>query len=110
MLASTGTAPLDSPDLAYEPKYDGIRAIVSVEPARKGEPRVRFWSRLGNEKTTQFPEVAQAVSAWARTLDRPVILDGEIVALDDRGDPIGFQNLQGLIHLKGSRDAAPVAL
>jgi bifunctional non-homologous end joining protein LigD len=96
MLASTGDAPLDSAALAYEPKYDGIRAIVSVGPPSE----VRFWSRLGNEKTAQFPEIATALHDWARTLDEPVILDGEIVALDDRGEPIGFQNLQGRIHVK----------
>src|SRR5262245_51096207 len=109
MLASTGEAPLDSTALAYEPKYDGIRAIVAVEPpspknafGESGRPsprssaaRVRFWSRLGNEKTAQFPEVADALRHWARTLDRPVILDGEIVALDERGNAVGFQNLQG---------------
>ena len=31
MLASTGDAPLDSAALAYEPKYDGIRALASVQ-------------------------------------------------------------------------------
>src|SRR5919106_2015582 len=95
MLASTGDAPLDSAALAYEPKYDGIRALAAVH---HGE--VHFWSRLGNEKTTQFPEVAAALQEWARRLARPVLIDGEIVALNERGDPIGFQNLQGRIHLK----------
>src|SRR5919106_4642663 len=111
MLASTGDAPLDSPELAYEPKYDGIRAIVSIEPARtaKASGEVRFWSRLGNEKTRQFPEIAGALREWARALDRPVAIDGEIVALDANGNPIGFQNLQGRIHLKspGLADASP---
>lgn len=106
MLASTGDAPLDAAALAYEPKYDGIRAIVSLTPPSD----VRFWSRLGNEKTAQFPEIAAALREWARTLDRPVILDGEIVALDERGEPAGFQNLQGRIHLRTPpprRDSVP---
>ena len=30
------------------------------------------------------------------------MLDGEIVALDDRGRPAGFQRLQGRIHLTGA--------
>ena len=101
MLASTADAPLDSPDLAYEPKYDGIRAITSLD----GE-RVRFWSRLGNEKTRQFPEIAAALREWAHDLERPVVVDGEIVALDAKGNPIGFQNLQGRIHLKSPELAA----
>ncbi len=95
MLASTADAPLDSRELAYEPKYDGIRALAAIDA---GE--VRFWSRLGNEKTRQFPEIAAALRGWAGGLDRAVIIDGEIVALDAKGNPIGFQNLQGRIHLK----------
>jgi bifunctional non-homologous end joining protein LigD len=101
MLASTMDAPLESRELAYEPKYDGIRAIVSVD---RGE--VRFWSRLGNEKTAQFPDIASAVEEWSRGLTQPLVLDGEIVALDTRGEPIGFQNLQGRIHLKRSLPGA----
>ncbi|HEY6211521.1 MAG TPA: hypothetical protein VIW45_04510, partial [Vicinamibacterales bacterium] len=95
MLASLADAPLDDPNLVYEPKYDGIRAIVEV-----GDGDVRLWSRLGNEKTAQFPEIAAALKQWARRLKAPLVLDGEIVALDDKGNPAGFQNLQGRIHLQ----------
>ena len=101
MLATTLEAPLLSSALVYEPKYDGIRALVAAEPSAPA----RFWSRLGNEKTRQFPEIADAVDGLARRLDRPVLIDGEIVALDDKGEPCGFQNLQGRIHLKNP-DAA----
>ena len=94
MLASLDDAPLDDPHLVYEPKYDGIRAIVEIAPNG-----VRLWSRLGNEKTTQFPEIAEALRQWARRRKAPLVLDGEIVALDDKGEPTGFQNLQGRIHL-----------
>jgi bifunctional non-homologous end joining protein LigD len=106
MLASTGEAPLDSPDLAYEPKYDGIRAIA-VTSANE----VTLWSRLGNQKTSQFPEIVEALQGWAARRDRPAVLDGEIVALDARGQPTGFQNLQGRIHIKGAPapDAARTA-
>src|SRR5256885_4630865 len=97
MLASLVDAPLDDPQLVYEPKYDGIRAIVEIAP--KGD--VRLWSRLGNEKTRQFPEIAAALTHWARARKEPLVLDGEIVALDANGDPTGFQNLQGRIHLGG---------
>src|SRR3954454_649014 len=95
MLASLADAPLDDPQLVYEPKYDGIRAIVEIAP--KGA--VRLWSRLGNEKTQQFPEIAAALAAWAKRRTRQLVLDGEIVALDARGEPTGFQQLQGRIHL-----------
>jgi bifunctional non-homologous end joining protein LigD len=101
MLATTAAAPLDSAEFVYEPKYDGIRAIAIVEPAepaspkpRSGEGRVRLWSRLGNDKTGAFPDAVAAIERWARRIDRPVVLDGEVVALDERGNPVGFQNLQ----------------
>src|SRR5437762_8299750 len=97
MLASLLDAPLDDPNLVYEPKYAGIRAIVAIDP----RGAVHLWSRLGNEKTNQFPEIAEALAAWAKKkkLKESVVLDGEIVALDANGDPTGFQNLQGRIHL-----------
>ena len=110
MLASLMDAPLDDPQFVYEPKYDGIRAIVEVE-LRRGRGQgagshpgaiVRVWSRLGNEKTHQFPEIAAALERWGRTQKEPVVLDGEVVALDKNGDPTGFQNLQGRIHLSDS--------
>jgi bifunctional non-homologous end joining protein LigD len=103
MLASLADAPLNDPELVYEPKYDGIRAIVEVEP--KGG--VHLWSRLGNEKTRQFPEIAAALEKWARARKEPLVLDGEIVALDAKGEPAGFQQLQGRIHLSdGEADAS----
>src|SRR5262249_12267598 len=94
MLASLAQAPLADPQFVYEPKYDGIRAIADVSPSG-----VRLWSRLGNEKTSQFPEVARALAAWGTKRKEPLVLDGEIVALDANGEPTGFQNLQGRIHL-----------
>jgi bifunctional non-homologous end joining protein LigD len=97
MLASLVDAPLVDSKLVYEPKYDGIRAIAEIAP----QGNVRLWSRLGNEKTRQFPEIAAALGDWARKRKQPLVLDGEIVALDAKGEPTGFQNLQGRIHLGG---------
>ncbi len=111
MLASLPPTepPLVDPLLVYEPKYDGIRAIALVEPARP-HARVRFWSRLGNEKTAQFPELADVLGVWGRTLRGPVVLDGEIVALDAKGRPAGFQRLQNRIHVTvpGYRSDKPI--
>jgi bifunctional non-homologous end joining protein LigD len=103
MLASLDPAPLESPRFAYEPKYDGIRALVAVK-AGGGPGAARIWSRLGNEKTAQFPEITRALGVFARGLKADVLLDGEIVALDERGEPAGFQRLQGRIHLTSDGD------
>src|SRR3954465_14437012 len=107
MLASLADAPLDDPSLVYEPKYDGIRAIADV-PA--GGDSVHLWSRLGNEKTAQFPEVAAALSAWAPPRTEPLGRHGAVVALDAGGQPTGFQKLQGRIHLlEGAAASGSVA-
>lgn len=103
MLATLAEAPLVNPALVYEPKYDGIRAIAEVAA---GGRAVRLWSRLGNDKTSQFPEVAAALAAWAKRRREPVVLDGELVALDAEGRPAGFQQLQGRIHVKNEHVAA----
>src|SRR5258708_34781450 len=93
MLASLADAPLDDASFVYEPKYDGIRAIVEIAP--RGGP-VRLWSRLGNDKTAQFSEIADALRTWSKRLKEPLVLDGEVVALDAKGHPAGFQGLQNL--------------
>ena len=65
---------------------------------------VRIWSRLGNERTHSFPGIVRALEKFSRRLKAPVVLDGEIVALDARGAPAGFQALQ-----RGEGEAAFIA-
>ncbi len=108
MLATlTDSSDLTNPRAVYEPKYDGIRAIVELTPGRD-RPNVTLWSRNGNDKTKQFPSIVEALQRAGARLGGPVILDGEIVALDERGRPAGFQRLQGRIHLLGARDVERV--
>jgi bifunctional non-homologous end joining protein LigD len=82
---------LDEPPTAgewtYEIKFDGIRLVAIKE----GE-KVSLISRNGNELAGKYPDVATAV----RSL--PVancVIDGEVVALDEKGRS-SFQLLQGL--------------
>ena len=100
MLATLPSSPpsLKDPAYVYEPKVDGIRAIVEVLPASP-RPSVRFWSRNGNEKTAQFPDIVDAIATWLKKTTAPVVLDGEIVALDEEMRPAGFQRLQHRIHV-----------
>jgi bifunctional non-homologous end joining protein LigD len=104
MLATLADAPLRDARLVYEPKYDGIRALVTVTPGARGA--VTIASRQGNDKTAQFPEVVAALAAWGRARRGPALLDGEIVALDGAGRPLGFGRLQARIHLVSAGDVA----
>src|SRR6185295_12898764 len=101
MLASLAEPPVAQAGLFYEPKYDGIRALADVRPAgrRGATPHVALYSRNGNDKSAQFPGIVQALARYAATLKGPVLLDGEIVAVDKKGAPLGFQDIQGRIHL-----------
>jgi bifunctional non-homologous end joining protein LigD len=87
MLASTGhqSAVSKTADWAYEMKWDGIRAVASVDPAG-----VHVVTRNGNDVTDSYPEIAKGLrSANLGTL----VLDGEIVAFDRQGAP-DFGRLQ----------------
>ena len=57
----------------------------------------RLWTRNGNDKAPQFPEIADALTKLARE-HGPFVLDGEIVALDAKGRALRFQALQGRVH------------
>jgi bifunctional non-homologous end joining protein LigD len=108
MLATLADAPLTDPNLVYEPKYDGIRALISVVP-RGRSVEVSIASRQGNDKTKQFPEVVEALARWGKRRQVAALLDGEIVALDDHGDPVGFERLQERIHQTSAPEVARLA-
>ena len=93
MLASpTGALPPTLAGWTIEPKWDGIRVIADIT-----EHGVRLWTRNGNDKSAQFPEIVEALSELAAT-GGPLVLDGEIVALDAKGRALRFQALQGRVH------------
>jgi bifunctional non-homologous end joining protein LigD len=108
MLATLADAPLRDPNLVYEPKYDGIRALVAVVP-RGPACDVTIASRKGNDKTAQFPELTAALAAWGARRGAAALLDGEIVALDAAGQPVGFGHIQDRIHLTDAREIARLA-
>ncbi|MFU1781982.1 ATP-dependent DNA ligase LigA [Haloarcula japonica] len=88
MLAQAGTVAgvLEDWDrAAVEWKYDGARVQVHFD----GED-ARLFSRNMEEVTDPLPEVVDTVES---TLDAPVILDGEVVAVDADGDPLPFQEV-----------------
>src|SRR4051812_667611 len=73
-------------DWHVEIKWDGFRAIAVVN-----EGRVELWSRNHKSLRESYPEVVAALEGLKCT---NAVLDGEIVALDARGQA-RFQLLQG---------------
>lgn len=90
MLASLAAEPFDHPNWISEPKYDGLRALARFD----GE-ELSLISRNGKVQNFQFPEVAAALRV---ALDRPAVLDGEIVCFDESGKT-SFRALQQRFHL-----------
>jgi bifunctional non-homologous end joining protein LigD len=76
MLASSGPLPTDEFRWAFEPKWDGFRAIVH----RDGR-RLRVMSRRGTDLAGRLPELAPL----AGVLPARTTLDGELVVFDSDG-------------------------
>lgn len=94
MAATKWGRPFSDPGWAFEVKWDGVRAIASWD----GD-RFILRSRRGRDITATYPELT-----W-RGSSPPVILDGEIVALDEAGRP-SFGRLQQRMNLVSGATAA----
>jgi ATP-dependent DNA ligase len=93
MLAKlTDAIPQDAAWL-YEPKWDGFRAIVFFDGT---EPYIQ--SRDLKPLNRYFPELCEGLE---RVLTGPLILDGEIVIMTERG--LDFDALSQRIHPAESR-------
>lgn len=90
MLATTGGLPRDDGRWSYEVKWDGVRALVLAEGGR-----LLLRSRNGNDVTAAYPEL----QPLAAVLGADALLDGEVVAFDDRGRP-DFGRLQSRMHVR----------
>ncbi len=86
MLARPAQKPPDSGNFLYEVKWDGIRAMISLD-----EGQVSIHGRRGTEITKQFPELLIPEQAFRAT---SALFDGEIVCLEADGRP----NFRDVIH------------
>ncbi len=85
-LATLIDAPFDDPDWLFEIKWDGYRGICTID----GQGKLSLVSRNGLDLLERFPELDALADAFASI---PIVVDGEIVALDDEGRS-DFQRLQ----------------
>ncbi|MDQ3949496.1 MAG: non-homologous end-joining DNA ligase, partial [Gemmatimonadota bacterium] len=105
MLASIGDGIPRGEGWTFEPKYDGIRVLAYATPDGR-EPAVTLVTRNLKDKSRQFPEVVEALGRLAAQVRRPIVIDGEIVAVDDDGRPARFQALQSRMHVTGRDEIA----
>ena len=102
MKATAVDKGFSDPDWLFEVKLDGYR-LEAVVDGRS----VRMWTRNKQDAGTYFPDLASAPPTWIRA--QTAIVDGEVVALDEDGNP-SFKLLQaraGPLPRAGAEQAAP---
>ena len=98
MLATLVAAPFDDPGWQFEIKWDGFRVEAVVD-----DDTVRLWTRGQQDAASRYFGPFLTPPTWIAA--RQAIVDGEVIALDDRGEP-DFALLQA--RIKGQRSEAAV--
>jgi bifunctional non-homologous end joining protein LigD len=103
MLAIAGKLPPPDQDdrWAYELKWDGVRILAHVRPAR-----VRLVGRSGIDATIAYPELSGLSDAVG---GRSAVLDGEIAVVSPDGSS-DFQALAPRMHVRSAARAAELAV
>jgi bifunctional non-homologous end joining protein LigD len=91
MLATLAEHAFSDPNWLFEIKWDGVRALATI-----ADGAVTLRSRNNIDITSRYPELATLPKVFVA---REAILDGEIVALDERGLS-SFQRLQERMHVR----------
>lgn len=98
MLATKGTSVPTDPGWSHEVKWDGVRVLADTTAAG-----TRLLSRNENPVTIAWPELNRSPLG-----DRDLLVDGEVIALNDRGLP-DFRVLQDRMHVRNAANAAKLA-
>ncbi|WP_340540389.1 non-homologous end-joining DNA ligase [Nocardioides sp. GXZ039] len=97
MLATKGDHVPTGEEWAHEVKWDGMRILADT---RAATGRTRLTSRNDNDVTAAWPDVAAGPLAG-----RDHLVDGEIIALNERGVP-DFRVLQERMHVRKATSVA----
>ncbi|MEA2608457.1 MAG: bifunctional non-ous end joining protein LigD [Chloroflexota bacterium] len=92
MLATLVGSPFDDPDWLFEVKWDGFRVEAVIDGSG-----VRLWTR-GEQDASRYFGPFLDPPRWLEA--RQAIVDGEVIALDERGEP-DFTLLQARIKGRG---------
>ena len=85
MLATSSKEPFNDEKWIFEIKWDGYRAIADLS----NEENLKLYSRNGISFLNRYPDIQKDLLKQ----DHSMIIDGEIVALNEKGVP-SFQLLQ----------------
>ena len=96
MLATLIEKPFSDPEWLFEIKWDGVRCLAFVD-----DGKLTLRARSESNITARYPELA-ALPEMLHA--RRAILDGEIVALDERGVS-SFERLQQRMHVRAPSPA-----
>jgi len=88
MLLQTADAMVSSPDWTCEPKWDGFRVLAAVK-----DGSIRLISRNGHSSTKLFGPVSDALRGFPTS----ILLDGEVIAINAKGQP-DFEVLQARLR------------
>ncbi len=92
MLATLVGAPFDDPDWLFEVKWDGFRVETVIDGGA-----VHLWTR-GEQDAARYFGPFLDPPTWLDA--RQAVVDGEVIALDERGEP-DFALLQARIKGRG---------
>lgn len=81
-LAQQATKAPDGSDWIHELKLDGYRIQIHIRAGENGERSAKLYTRKGLDWTERMPDIARAA---AQLPVEAAILDGEVVALDEKG-------------------------
>jgi len=93
MLATLVESVPATGEWVYEVKWDGYRALAFIKAGVAS-----LISRNQNDLTPMFPTLAERLAKFPL---QSAILDGEVVALDEKGNP-SFQRLQNATGIRSS--------
>ena len=93
MLATLVAAPFDDPGWLFEVKWDGFRAEAVVDGGR-----TQLFTRGGLDAAQSYFGPFLDPPTWLQARD--AVVDGEVIALDDHGEP-DFALLQARIKGRG---------
>ncbi len=88
MLLQKADALFSSDDWTYEPKWDGFRVLASIR-----DGHVRLLSRNGHSFTNLFGPVSDTLRGFPVS----ILLDGEVIVINDKGQ-LDFEALQARLR------------